>query len=114
MNDYIKRVDAIEQLKADMDSFDHVRPEVVDYFVRGLMSVPVADATEVKHGRWDKVYIHESTYVKCSECGVMLVWEDGIGMGEALVGEEYARYCPCCGAKMDGEEQEHESNREAD
>ena len=54
-------------------------------------SVPGVDAVEVVHGRW-KRYIDEDEdvhYYTCSVCNYMAI-------------PRY-KYCPNCGAKMDGE-----------
>ena len=58
---------------------------------------PTIDAEPVRHGHWieDEIQIHiEKTY-HCSEC-------DCLAWGE----DEKTRYCPICGARMDGEEDE--------
>lgn len=53
---------------------------------------PVIEVEPVKHGKWGETYYHygEGDFVRdCSECG-----------------EPYSpptRYCPNCGARMDGE-----------
>jgi len=49
---------------------------------------PTVDAVEVVHGRW----IHKGAWhIECSECNYILAH-----IGEAK------NYCPYCGAKMDG------------
>lgn len=47
MSDYIKREDAIEKIKMDCNRFDHVPKRVVEFFVKGMESVPSADVVEV-------------------------------------------------------------------
>ena len=51
----------------------------------------------VKHGRWIDcgTAVQGDTEVKCSECGEVLYW--------------LANYCPNCGARMNGEEDEKNS-----
>jgi hypothetical protein len=55
---------------------------------------PIVDAVEVVHGRWEKSpYFYG--YVRCSichDCNVDDMWIDG----------KKWKYCPNCGAKMDG------------
>lgn len=63
--------------------------------VRRLLSIPDADVTPVRHGRWIDAYPEIEPdpmfmYGICSECG----FEQGIS--------KYLNYCPDCGAKMDG------------
>lgn len=54
-----------------------------------IADLPTADVVEVRHGRW----IELSRSSKCSECE----FETGRY-------EPPRRYCPECGARMDGEE----------
>ena len=61
-------------------------------FVR---KTPTADVAEVKHGKW----IHASVDMgffrfRCSECGLDDVYDEE---------REQYRYCPNCGARMDGD-----------
>ena len=56
-----------------------------------LDSIPAADVAPVRHGHW----IELSRSSKCSECG----FETGRY-------ELPRRYCPECGARMDGKEAE--------
>ena len=62
-----------------------------EYLMEGysLDDVPVADVEPVRHGHWIESVIG---YVDCSECGAVSDWE--------------SPYCPRCGAKMDGKENE--------
>ena len=47
----------------------------------------------VKHGRW--IFVEDMvSYIKCSECGEYLCW----------VNTKRPKYCPHCGARMDGEQ----------
>ena len=56
---------------------------------------PTADVQEVRHGRWisNDLGGYKWAYY-CSECG----WVDGYPFNDRH------KYCPNCGAKMDGEE----------
>lgn len=51
-----------------------------------IMSMPEADVVEVKHGKWDR-----SGY--CSECDYWSCYCSDF------------KYCPNCGAKMEGDKQ---------
>ena len=90
MSDYIKREDAlIECANSTGLTMAHFR----------LLSIPSADVAPVKHGYWQitDAYPHN---VYCSECHTKYaqthwgVWEDG---------SLPRRFCPNCGAIMDGE-----------
>lgn len=85
MSDYIKREDVLQAIAALLNVVEQIDS---------------ADVVEVRHGRWETIYKHSeiATLVKCSECG----HERYIQTGEEV------NYCPNCGARMDGEEQENE------
>ena len=92
MAEYIKRDTVINHLDACMDTI--WKPEIVALkcFVEGI---PAADVAPVRHGRWalNKKY---GDY-ECSECGqgdVKAMDFTNLKM----------RYCPNCGARMDGAE----------
>lgn len=55
-----------------------------------IMSFPIANVVPVKHARW--IDYPECGVTKCSICGwnVEEAWD--------------SKYCPDCGAKMDGED----------
>lgn len=53
---------------------------------------PSADVAPVRHGRWDVIDAEEPRRYGCSECK-RLSWY-------------MENYCPNCGAKMDGDEDE--------
>lgn len=61
------------------------------------------DAVPVRHGRW----VHHpeigwgSTWL-CSECGEKTV--------ETIMGEPRYKFCPMCGARMDGKNGDHETD----
>jgi ribosomal protein L37AE/L43A len=104
MNDCIKREDAIEKIKMDCDRFDHVPKRVVEFFVKGMESVPPADVVEVRHGHWilcQPKSLHldrRDSLFECSVCRMNRIRRTG----------EILNYCPNCGARMDGEGKEHE------
>jgi rubrerythrin len=59
---------------------------------RVLTQAPTADAVEVRHGEWKKSSPY-NRFMNCSVCGF---------------GQDHTtfKYCPNCGAKMDGERRE--------
>ena len=62
---------------------------------RMLRELPAVNAAPVVHGRW--IRQKGSAHVfKCSACGFM------------FAGAAIAKYCPNCGAKMDGERRDSE------
>ncbi len=68
-----------------------------DMFKTIIDQQPTVDAEPVRHGKWiDEGYYADYTDVsawRCSECG----WH--------MIGYDYElfRYCPSCGANMEGE-----------
>lgn len=91
MSDYIKREDAlkaVDDIVCDADDAERTCDRIID--------LPSADVAPVRHGRWaldtahtEEIYAHP---VKCSVCG----------QTEVLGYETLTPYCPHCGAKMDG------------
>ena len=61
------------------------------YILAFIKAQPTVDP--VKHGHW--IFVEDMvSYIKCSECGDDICW----------VNSKRPKYCPNCGAKMDGEE----------
>lgn len=93
MDEYIKRDTVINHLDACMDTI--WKPEIVALkcFVEGI---PAADVAPVRHGRW----VHDGQRVRCG-----VDWWHCSNCGSLASGVEIKfRYCPHCGAKMDGAE----------
>lgn len=71
--------------------------------VQNLASqIPTREAAPVVHGRWEKCWQEKSRhYFRCSNC--QTAYMDGVS---GAIAPEYGsrawRYCPNCGAKMDG------------
>ena len=73
----------------DNQSFvDHA--DVIDI----LSDMPTVDAVEVVHGRWEK-RTDVFGFVRCSNCHDCNIYDDWAD------GKKW-NYCPNCGAKMDG------------
>ena len=65
-----------------------------------LDMVPAVDVAPVKHGHWIEEYDCGYITPHCSECG-----ETALTKEETSYDYVYSSYCPRCGAKMDGGEQ---------
>ena len=61
-----------------------------------LNNFPAADVQEVRHGKWFLERERNGNCFQCSACGVC--FRNSIKFG--------TNYCPNCGAKMDGKEDE--------
>lgn len=122
MTQYIEREALLAELE---DEIDFVSPfynaEQNQYFTMGLRCAyrdtqrfPAADVVEVRHGEWLEDEYNETTY--CSECKEEALynstfelqfdydWEENLVPCGYEEHKEYIRtkYCPYCGAKMDG------------
>lgn len=60
---------------------------------RVIRKIPAADVIEVRHGEWKKLYDKAPRYV-CTACN-------------HLYNNREYKFCPNCGAKMDGERREN-------
>lgn len=85
MAEYIERDKAIEAVRSD--------PMGGLNYKRILTDIPAADVAPVVHARWEN---YSPVTIKCSRCGhVIHDWR-----------YSECKYCPNCGAKMDGERKE--------
>lgn len=67
-----------------------------------LDRVPTVDAEPVRHGKWDYVTVVDEGFWRCSNCGTP---------SEASGAKLLYKYCPFCGAKMDGEKEKQNEDR---
>lgn len=74
--------------------------ELLNDFIVIPKNTKVADVQPVKYGHWEEEDIMPyDNFVICSECGMNLSYQN-------YTKEEWQesfRYCPCCGARMDGD-----------
>lgn len=67
--------------------------------VKILKEAPVADVQKIKHGKWIKIdIIPDDVDYYCSECRNFI----DIATGRETPRNRGFLYCPHCGAKMDG------------
>ena len=90
-------------LLKDVSSFEVYRFEVpkeyedagyiagIEKVLENLDKLPIIDAVEVMHGRWEEY--QEPHIICCSVCD----WGTGVD-------KKHFKYCPYCGAKMDLED----------
>ena len=92
MAEYIEREYAVD---AVVDVYYNT-PDVnlsCEKFETAILKIPAADVAPVRHGCWERVIPSKSaakwsTRVSCSNCH--------------SAGYAHHKYCPNCGAKMDG------------
>lgn len=104
MAKYIDREALIEWLKriplTDLsDGRGLCRVIMEDNFKKAIQKMPegiIADVAPVRHGRWIGIPLCGSDDCECSECG------NWCNIHVNLCGKAIQKYCPYCGAKMDG------------
>ena len=90
MSDYISREDAVDELQVKV--FHNLTDEYYGT-MQVLDELPAADVAPVRHARWER---YSGITIRCSWCEhVIHDWR----LSES-------KYCPNCGAKMDGERKE--------
>lgn len=92
----------------DADKLDKEFNEILDNpkeydkpihdMLREFYFAPTEDVEPVRHGAWKEILAGMDHEYECTRC-------------KACVEQIYP-YCPNCGAKMDGEEQEYESSKD--
>ena len=107
MAEYIERgklVEFLKQVRRDLphDSKDFfTRDEMIlnlQQFVESKSFVPSEDVEPVRRGHWICVGDIDEYIFECSECHEIYYLNDGTPK------EQQYNYCPNCGAKMEGEE----------
>ena len=92
MAEYIRRwfaVGAVLDVYCDTPDIDLS----CEKFEAAILKIPAADVAPVRHGHWiGKGYVCGETEYQCSECKET----------EWRTSASRLKYCPFCGAKMDG------------
>lgn len=104
MNDYINREDAIKA-NENYVPYQRLGEDRQSYMNRILKELPSADVVKVRHGYWERDEIDFMAVCSCCKKVCML---ETLYDKDDIPHVELYDYCPNCGAKMDGEEQEHE------
>ena len=90
MTEYVTKEQVIDWFRP----YGHMDESIpYETMVSDLRGMPAADVAPVRHGRWERVIPSKSaakwsTKVSCSNCH--------------SAGYAHHKYCPNCGAKMDG------------
>jgi len=71
----------------------------VKFWADKLAKEPAADVQEVRHGKWTQI---GEKIGECSACGNKTSTRGADHTGRALILTATYKYCPSCGAKMDG------------
>ena len=96
MAEYIKKEDIEQKIQGGLNNLvlGHDAIEVLGM----IYEMPTADVSPVRHGRWVHEHISEGyAWVICSECEAVI---------HKILINKRLNYCPNCGAKMDGVDDE--------
>lgn len=88
MSDLISKAEALEIIKHNEAQCDGI-----SWAYREVKALPTADAVEVVHGEWERIPYSYTGGYRCSCCGCKST-------------EKHWKFCPHCGAKMDGKKVE--------
>ena len=90
---YIDADALIDELRVELarTTTDAFTGGIVSSTITLLQEYPTADVVEVKHGEWMGKPIAGYSTIRCSVCGDVFASQTGKW-----------KYCPNCGAKMDG------------
>ena len=88
-------INSVSQDDAPVWTEEHLEELLNDFYVIPK-DTPTADVVPVKHGHWE--YDKHFRFARCSECEA----EFYICDLEEISGGNLVNYCPNCGAKMDG------------
>lgn len=80
--------------KLKKQDFQDYSPEDV---MSAIDSTPTANVVRVRHGKWLPVV--SDVYFKCSLCN------DEVSTSWDYEEDDMFNYCPCCGARMDGDKE---------
>lgn len=74
-----------------------------------IANAPTVDAVPVRHGKWIIMSDSDGIYYCCSLCGedlprVIIEFNPQFDLFPRVKSIDMTKYCPHCGAKMDGEE----------
>ena len=115
MDKYINREELVEWLKRiplkDLsDGLGLCRVIMEEDFKRAIRTIPggkIIDVASAVHGRW--IRVEDGAWAVCSECGECYDSCDNGGEPEFMLFCDCYKYCPNCGARMDGDDDAKES-----
>lgn len=83
-----------------------------DYYFNAIANAPTADVVEVMHGHWKYNPNGMDLGLGAWECSLCRCRNDNLPMDEKINPRIWAgtKFCPNCGAKMDGERKEQKEN----
>lgn len=96
----IKKSHAVSIIKTAYDDlaqdYAYAAADLLKKYVDEMQSEPAVDSVPVVHGRWER----NRVYVTCNHCRKAYMDRNG------MISPVTYKYCPNCGAKMDGTAEE--------
>ena len=95
---YISKYDAVKTVEKECKIFCPTKMcKLTEYIENAIEEAPVADVQPVRHGRWEYYKNNGiiNTYI-CTNC------QSKVEMAIDVEPSKF-KYCPNCGARMDGE-----------
>lgn len=95
MDEYVAKDAVLDAIAEDHGKRNDAEERVAVQIWDRIKAIPAADVVEVRHGEWidngerDRNGVPKPFAISCSVCG-------------SSAGNSWMRYCPDCGAKMDG------------
>lgn len=86
MAEYLERESILNAIRKNSDFY--VDQQGLYLSCELIAAMPAVDVQPVKRGKW--IGVDYDTYFECSECKHMTDWQ-------------LYKYCPYCGARMDGD-----------
>lgn len=108
MAEYIEREELIARLQkvcVTDDTFGMGIQFGTENAINCIKEAPAADVVEVKHGKWEYDPDGNDWGLGAWCCSLCQCKNDNLGMGKHINPYQFAgsKYCPNCGAKMDGD-----------
>jgi len=97
---YINADKFVEWLKSQSET---CADKLIVAVVEGSVNkYPPADVAEVNHGKWLN-FTNDFSAAECSQCGEVYTVSDYKGKKHFEIFKHFCKYCPNCGARMDGD-----------
>ena len=101
--EYIEREALLKAMCPDLCNIEYNSGCVECAEIQMIRAFPAADVAPVVHGQWMKTEEplgwQEVDCIECSACHESWIADEDYGLEFA----DYWKYCPNCGARMDGE-----------
>lgn len=105
MDKLVRLSDVVDEIESLLDVYNGVeRNFVLRRALKCVKRIPAVDAVEERHGEWIPFRGETGVEEFCYKEFTTLGFGCSVCHADIDVSEKYFRYCPMCGARMDGEE----------